>query len=300
MGKRPLKYAVARVNECFPQIGVQAATERLSYGSFVSLKHKILYIENPKVACSSVKHFLRELAGASPVQFEIGALRETRLDMFVHARSNVPLPSLVALDEEIQERVLTDPSFLRFSIVRNPYGRLISAWRNKVLTCEPGHEFVHHKAPTFRQFVEFLENEDLGVANPHWRRQTDLLLQGAIPYTHVGRAESINETEATLSAHLGRTVNFRRDNPGLPIGDASLTDDLAARINALYSADFSVYGYSPESWRQLSGRPLNAEQVLDEIVERNRMIARLYDECAALKWCADHPWKAAIKRLIER
>jgi len=58
--------------------------------------------------------------------------------MFIHARPNVPLPSLVDLNNRTQEEVLESPDFLRITVVRNPYTRLISAWTNKILLCEPG------------------------------------------------------------------------------------------------------------------------------------------------------------------
>jgi hypothetical protein len=292
-------YAIRLVAERFSYLAPEAIASRLAYGSFVSLEHKFLYVETPKVACSSVKAFLRQLYGAPPVKVEIGAFRETRLDMFVHVRGNVPLPSLVDLDDGTQKRVLTAPEFLRFAIVRNPYRRLISAWRNKALICEPGYERVHENARTFAQFLDFLEDSDLSTCNPHWRRQTDLLFSGAIPYTHIGHIEELSTTEELLGQHIGKRVKFTNDNSGLNIGEPSLNEGIARRIQVLYASGFSTFGYSPDSWRDIKERPLSQEQVLDEIIERNRMISLLYDQCVELKWRGDHPVRTALKRLID-
>ncbi len=188
---------------------------------------------------------------------------------------------------------------LRFAIVRNPYRRLISAWRNKALICEPGYERVHENARTFAQFLEFLEDLDLSTCNPHWRRQTDLLFSGAIPYTYIGRIEELSTTETLLGQHIKKPVKFTNGNSGLNIGDPSLNERIARRIQLLYTSDFSTIEYSPDSWRDIKERPLSQEQVLDEIIERNRMISLLYDQCAELKWRADHPVSTVLKRLMD-
>ncbi len=291
-------YAVRMLHDRLPHLSPTTIADRLSYGSFVSLPHKILYVETPKAACTTIKEFLRELCGAPPIAYTLGPLHETRRDMFIHVRSNVPLPSLTDLDDETQRSVLTDPDFLRFCIVRNPYARITSAWRNKVLLCEPGYELIYRKLMgsippirgkktlLFEQFLRFVESEeDLSVCNPHWRRQTDLLLLPAMPYTHIGKIERFAETQRLIEAHINATapLKFRNSNSTSSGRVRGYVDEaMARRIYRLYADDFATLGYPEDSWRDLYD--VNAESVsssdaqyVDDIIERNMIIALLYE-----------------------
>jgi Sulfotransferase family len=119
-----------------------AITQRLRFSTFVSLPRRYMYFEVPKAACSTVKELLRRLEGAQPMELLSGDVWESRRDMFVHWRNNIPLPSLPDLDDNTQREVLESPTFFRLTFVRNPYTRLASAWRNKVMLCEPGKQYV--------------------------------------------------------------------------------------------------------------------------------------------------------------
>src|SRR5262249_43473170 len=55
----------------------------------------------------------------------------------IHARDNVPLPPITALDDKDQQKLLDASDVLRFTIVRNPYSRLVSTWRTKVFLRDP-------------------------------------------------------------------------------------------------------------------------------------------------------------------
>src|SRR5205807_1122192 len=109
---------------------------RLRQSTFVSLPKRYMYFEVPKAGCTHMKQLLRRVEGAAPINLFTNGDWQTRRDMFVHSRSNLPLPSLVDLDNMAQREVLESPDFFRMTVVRNPYTRLVSAWRNNVLLCE--------------------------------------------------------------------------------------------------------------------------------------------------------------------
>jgi hypothetical protein len=295
--------AVQLVREKLPHLDVRTIAHRLSYGSFVSLEHKILYLETPKAACTTIKGLLRELCGAPPIEYRVGAQRESRRDMFIHIRSNVPVPSLLDLDEQTQRHVLTAPDFLRFSIVRNPYSRLVSAWRNKIMLCEPGYEHIYRKLMgdmpsldskkilAFEQFLRFIENEpDLRSCNPHWQRQVDLLLYPAVPYTHIGKLEQLPMTLDLIGKHLGaaKPLWVGRSNSTGGGGRDPIDAATAARIHALYAEDFKTFDYDRESWQNIS-EPRDDPAVvaetrfIDEIIERNLIISYLYEQHAEVE-----------------
>jgi hypothetical protein len=293
-------HTIQLVRESFPHLDVRTIARRLTYGSFVSLEHKILYLETPKAACTTIKSLLRDLSRAPPIEYPVGPHRESRRDMFIHIRSNVPVPSLLDLDEQTQRHVLTAPDFLRFSIVRNPYTRLVSAWRNKIMLCEPGYEQIYQKLMgampalhskktlAFEQFLRFIENEpDLRSCNPHWRRQVDLLLYPAIPYTHIGKLEQLPMTMEVIGKHLGAANPLRigRSNSTAGGGRDPIDAATADRIYALYAEDFDAFGYDRASWQNSSDSPDDPAVVaearfIDEIVERNLIISYLYEQHA--------------------
>jgi len=248
-----------------------------------------------------MKELLRLQEGAAPIQLFAGKLMETRREMFVHARENVPLPSLVDLDEATQRDVLESSDFLRFTIVRNPYSRLVSAWKNKVVPCEPGCERLyleikgrlpdmHSKALiTFDEFVGYLEAKcDLGACDPHWRRQVDHLFLGALNFSHVGKVEDMATGLARFQQHLGLPEPFTvgRKNVSAPVGLATYNQNLADKVYSLYQGDFERLGYDRDSWRdsRQSAGPIppkvvvSEERFYDEIIERNIIISSLYAE----------------------
>ncbi len=294
-------YAVRSISSAYPHLSREAIIDSLSYGTFVSLEHKILYMETPKAACTTIKHILRDLSRAPPLKYEIGPLHESRRDMFIHVRTNVPTPSLIDLDNDAQELALTDSTFFRFCIVRNPYSRVISAWRNKVIQCEPGYELLYERltgapppledkpTPSFSAFLEFLETEqNLDACNPHWQRQTTHVLYSAIPYNHVGKLERLSETLSKLRSHLGTNASLNLPNKNRSAGDVRcdfLTQSAAERIYGMYEIDFTTFGYSPDSWRTYAltneekHTAVPETKFLDELIERNLIISYLYQQC---------------------
>ena len=142
-------YAVKTVLQHFPRFEPGYIATRLRSSTYVSLSHRYLYFEVPKAACTSLKYLISRLENCPPM-LESDSLRHSvlhsddvaRRDDIIHIRDRFPVASLMDLDSENQREVLESSDFLRFAVVRNPYARLVSAWRNKVLVCHPGFEDV--------------------------------------------------------------------------------------------------------------------------------------------------------------
>lgn len=95
---------------------------------FVCDKHKILFCQTPKVGNTQWKKVLIVLNGAFPSIEEIP-------ENVVHDHEKNGLPRLSSFSEaEIQKRLKT---YFKFFIVRDPFERLISAFKDK---------FVHNPA----------------------------------------------------------------------------------------------------------------------------------------------------------
>lgn len=259
-----------------------------------------MYFEIPKAACSTLKQLVlqlelgKTLSDSTPFKD-----RHSRRDMAIHDRDNIPVPSLLDLDSERQREVLESPDFLRLIVVRNPYTRLVSAWQNKVLVCEPDFEYFYEalrgglpgiRNKQFIPFAEFVDyifrNDDLDVCNPHWCRQVTYSFYSSMNFNCVGHMEDLAGVLARLQHHIGS------DKPlDPPVGNSSgfskdpmFTQELADRIYGQYKQDFDTLGYDRESWPRVSkGFKIGEEAFLDEIVEKNIVILSLYNEIAELR-----------------
>ncbi len=134
-----LPYAVQHVLHHYPKLDPLRIERELRYSTFVSLERRYMYYEVPKAACSTMKTLLQKIEGLPPIQPFTGLNREVRRDMFIHERGLFKMASLLDFDSKVQEMILNSPEIFRFTIVRNPYTRLSSAWRDKVRLCAPGY-----------------------------------------------------------------------------------------------------------------------------------------------------------------
>jgi hypothetical protein len=314
-GKQLMKhpYAVGRILDHFPGLNPEDVAWRLRQSTFVSVRKRYMYFEVLKAASTQMIELLRAVENAPPMKVFVEGQQETRRDQFIHARKNVPLPSLAHLDDRTQREVLESPDFLRITVVRNPYTRLVSAWRNKVFLCEPqgievylqikgGMPGLHEKSlVSFKEFVDYLESKcDLSTCDPHWRRQVDHTFFPALNFSCVARVEKLGEGLRPFAQHLGLSESLiaAGKNESLPVATASYSEELAEKVYSLYQADFEVLGYDRNTWaagrQNASRQPINGsasiseEKLIDEIIERNLIILNLYEERdklhTLLKW----------------
>lgn len=292
-------YVIERVLDHYPNLEPSYINAQIQRCSFVSLDRRYMYYQVPKAACSQVKEIMRRIEGTPPIKMFIPGVWVTHRDMFIHGRPNLPLPSLVDLDNKTQREVLESPDFFRMTVVRNPYKRLISAWRNRVFFCEPiGSEVylelrgalpgIHSKSiVSFEEFIGYLENRcDLRTCNDHWRRQVDHILFPALNFNCIGKVEQFGEVLQRFKQHLELTdplvANGR--NVSFPVGSASYTQEIADTVYGLYRRDFEVLGYDRNSWPKVQDAKgekkvdIPQEKFYDEIMERNIVILGLYQE----------------------
>jgi hypothetical protein len=294
-----ISYVASRILDAYPHLDANQIERRLAYASFASVKDRFFYLEVPKAACTAMKMLLRELCHSPELKlFTDYNHRETRRSMFIHVRNNVSFPSLNALDKEDQRDLLESPDVLRFTVVRNPYTRLVSAWRDKVFLCEPGvydvYTAVRGAAPAmdrkspieFAEFVSYIERSG-AERDLHWRKQVDLAYPKGIPFTHIGKVEDLQSTLAIFSRHIGRqdALTVPRVNEGSIKPPARYSNELAARVYALYEDDFGTFDYRREAWphdEEARSYVVSEERFIDEVLERNLIIAHLYNERARL------------------
>lgn len=308
-----LGYAVSRILDTCPGLDPGVIEKRLAYGSFAHLRDRVLYLEVPKAACTAMKMALRDLYASTPLTLYPGMSRQTKRGMFVHARVNAPLPALTELDDAAQRELLEDNDVLRFTVVRNPYTRFVSAWRDKVYLYEPTVEDVYvavrgsapdvgRKQPVqFAEFVTHVEHTLSATSDPHWRRQVDLTYPDAMRFAHVGKMENLGATVALLYRRAGREPpeTMPHANGAALLAGATYTAALATRVHDIYARDFIAFDYDPAAWPRDgdAATAVSLDRFVDEIMERNVIITHLYDERARLAREYDDVYRFSLTRL---
>jgi glycosyltransferase involved in cell wall biosynthesis/predicted O-methyltransferase YrrM len=293
-------YAVRRVQKAYPELTPQYIQNCLAYSTYVNLDRKYLYYEVPKAACTSMKLLIHSLEKLPPFAAFAGDQPEVRREMFVHERSEFKLPSLLDFDNETQKNIINSPDFFRFTIVRNPYTRLQSAWKDKILTCAPGFEHFYYQIKgglpqgsdsasriMFQEFVAAISRDDLTTCNPHWRSQVAHLFLRTLDFSFVGRLESLAEAVSTFLKHAEFAPTQIPGAANQSQATGEYDQELADKVFALYERDFVDLGYEKDSWKSNASRSrvrtVSEERFVDEITERNIIIGHLYSERTNLR-----------------
>jgi hypothetical protein len=244
--------------------------------SYVLPEHKIVYISVTKVACTSLRWMLADLAGEDPSSFvEMNGYHLTRL-MTVHdirARWSI-VRRLSDMSPDEVEQVSVDNGWFIFAMVRDPWSRLWSAWESKLLTRHPGFVRWYADEPwfprvprsseevveDFRTFVEahpWTSHPRLSKDSHFWDQVRSVRPDG-LEYSGIYDISTMSRLVADLHAHL---AGIGKDKPELYMPRANetplaltadvLADGVAERIEELYERDFARFG---ERWSRESRR----------------------------------------------
>jgi hypothetical protein len=224
------------------------------YDINVSLKNRFIYVETPKVGCSTIKDILQRIELGYP-ELE----REDLLD--IHDRNYSPL--LTPSQTCGLDRLINNPDYFVFCFVRNPYTRLLSVYLDKISRGFPQKKIILKalgKNPdslstevTFRDFVNIVCDQDVPEMDPHWRVQYYQTFQDTITYDFVGKLESFSKD---LEFVLGRiTKDFGKymrselrhaTNSGKLVKNF-YTNDIKNKVYKKYKIDFEYFNYNKDS-----------------------------------------------------
>jgi hypothetical protein len=166
---------------------------------------------------------------------------------------------------------MTSPEWFRFCFVRNPYYRLFSAYKSKILNYgDMQYQFVRDAIRAkwdypvrdgrpagmvaFRDFVRYVEE----MADPdrdfHWRSQTAIVMPAMIQYDLIGRMETFAQDFEQVLRRLSASAELiaaipEAVNPTTKMYHAAAYDrELAWRVYDMYRVDFETFGYDRDSW----------------------------------------------------
>ncbi len=220
-----------------------APFEQINYLSHHSRARRYIYIEVPKVACTTIKRVLQD--------GEPGALHPAARN--VHDR-DISALARPGEDAAWYLAALGATDIFTFAFVRNPYTRALSCYLDKFvdnpserarLAPELG---LPDETPDFRTYLAAIHAQSPDAWEIHWASQTALLRPDRIAYDYLGRFENF----ADHFTQVCRTIGVPAD--GVAKGTAHATGagrrirdyfgaEEIALVRAIYADDFQTFGY---------------------------------------------------------
>lgn len=229
---------------------VKVRCEQLAY---ISTVHKYMYMSVPKIACTTLKRVVLAHEGFPLV--------DDHLAEAVHYMGD-DLKMWNFTHEQLREILLGD--WYRWCFVRNPYDRLLSAWKSKIRDDDikflwlRGLIFKQNggRVITFRDFVEFICTTDdhRTITEAHIIDQSELLVPEWIQYTKIGRFENFADDVVEILDHIGaenlHNIGLMKTNYTNYIPLSTIyTQDLADMVYEQSKAAFAAFGYDKDSWQ---------------------------------------------------
>jgi hypothetical protein len=227
---------------------------------------------NPKVATTTFRQVVLDALQATEAKPQLG-----RIWPLEHRRRHLFSPPSDYVD------LFLNPQRYRFyCFIRNPYARLLSAWRDKCRldsNGRPAARSMSREVPAIRKFararslsgadagseipfetlIAHIESQKEGSRNHHWDSQRSVLATDLIRYDGVYRIESdFALGMSQILSRFGVTDEWLSDRLAVPLNSSDrpvgqiYTRDLADRVYRLYRGDFEQFGYGCDSWRQLT------------------------------------------------
>lgn len=231
-------------------------------------QHELLYCYVPKVACTNWKRVLMIATG----KWSDNDPLEIPADLAHSASSFQRLNNFTMT--EIEEKLSTYNTLI---VVRHPFERLLSAYRNKLETRDEkssryfqtrfGRKIVkkYRQNATqeslmkgddvkFPEFVDFITDDINNMTNEHWRTISDLCLPCKVNYNLISKYETLVEDATEVLERIGasyitfptRPLNREPTGQKLEQYYSSLSFKQLRKLADIYWLDFRLFDYSLE------------------------------------------------------
>ncbi len=223
--------------------------QEFMYGVNISLAHKYMYVETPKVGCTTIKSLL--------IRAELDRDFEFSDDEHVHRRFLSPLLNPRQVGEFSS---FLQGNVFKFCFVRDPYSRLLSnyldkianpnAWRDRMALKISAQLGIAFPDITFAQFVDAVVRQPVEEMDTHWRTQYFQTFQETIKYDFVGRFETFKEDLRQVCSKVGIDFDkwYRREAVHATNAKDQLGEFYTSQIRELvyskFRIDFDHFGYA--------------------------------------------------------
>ena len=222
----------------------------LSRTVLVPASKRCTIIFNPKSACSTLKFNIwqqeHERGTASgPPPTKGGA---------VHRNTDTPIPKVPI--EEMEAAIFGSPIF---SLVRNPYARILSSYLQKIVTNRKqkrhlllGMQRALDASVAFGDFVDYIARQNSREMDPHYSPQAFLMQVNYVPFATIGCVERTEESISAITASVYGTTpkavgEYRHHRTDAPSRLTEYyTPQIAAKVLERFRMDFETFGYSPD------------------------------------------------------
>jgi hypothetical protein len=220
---------------------------RFNDAVFIAPEHRYLFASNEKVANSTLRATFQSL--------ECGGTLPPHYKPFKRWTGPLAQPSDVA----DFAGALADTSIRKFCVVRHPYTRLISCYRDKF---ERGQKNAGYRRKmrelglaanreiSFAEFLAAIAKQDQHAMNSHWRIQYYNVFMDTIRYDEIIRYEEFSGRLPQLLSELYPGANpdviisrHRHDQSSDEMVSHYFTPDLKALAQEIYRLDFETFGY---------------------------------------------------------
>lgn len=217
----------------------------------VSPEHGFIYFSNPKVACSSTKASLNLAVAERAGQDLVLSSMED-----IHSRTHNPLLTPRDVGWKRFGTMMGDPDVFRFSFVRDPLKRFVSAYLSKLdenkrgsgqtrrLFEHMGWEKDHPLTlQTFAAMVR--EDEDVRELDPHWRLQRRQICFDVVDYGFIGDHNHFARDFDLIARRIfgapievfdTRTAFNRFTRPS----DVEVTEQVRRDVEVAYAEDYAM------------------------------------------------------------
>lgn len=205
----------------------------------IDFNRRFVYSRIPKAANSTIIASLYANNGKLP-----------SIEYIENIKSNSP--RLSKLNNKQVESIAS--GYFVFTFVRNPFVRLISCYRDKILQPTHYRSLVSrfHVGKTnvdvmLDDFLDFLLKDENRRLDAHWIPQIDLLAFPINRYNFIGSVETLQDDLPIVLKHLGinnSIVNYTPHKTDAAKFIDNLTSDQVSKIIKIYSRDFEALGYS--------------------------------------------------------
>ena len=253
--------ATKQIKEYCVKYGTDSLEKNPDLSSFfVSEKYKLVYCSIPKVACTVWKRIVANLEGLN-------------ITKGIHKKTKGKLKILS--NYSLEERKTILKSYKKFMFVREPFERLLSAYRDcfwgkfksKTAYWKNYHNYIkgvlvsysgryNDTFPadvTFEQFATYLvlRWRKGGLFQEHWREQYNLCHPCRVQFDYIGHYETLAEDALFIlrKTNLEHRVDFPEWQP---TNTSALIQKYYSTLSLLrikqlqniYSKDFELFGYN--------------------------------------------------------